>query len=168
MGLFWVVSLSAHFDEFVVGLDGFVAVHGADPFSFGEWVWFFFGFGVGGRCDAASGGEALSEGVEAEELVGAGGWGVSGGGAGELSCGLAGGEGEVQVGLVADGGHDGFEGGAEGGSAEPFSEAGRGGPELGWRAGGVGAEGSEKKSLGACGAVDVRHKILLLLDLDEI
>jgi hypothetical protein len=103
--------LSFAFHESVVGFDGFVAVHGADPFSFGELFFGFFGLGggvgVAGGCEAARGGKALAEVVEAEELVGVGGfggWGVGGWGCGELSCGLAGGEGEVEVGLVADGG----------------------------------------------------------------
>ena len=57
-----------------------------------------------------------------EELVGAGGFrrrGVSGRRHGELLRGLAGGESEVEVGLIADGAKDAFESGAEGGSARP-------------------------------------------------
>src|SRR6185503_7219347 len=119
-----------------------------DPFSFGLSRG-FVGFCVGGRCEAASGGEALSEVVEAQELVGAhgiGGWGVGRWGCRELARGVAGGEGEVEVGLVADGGHDGLQSGAEGGATEPSAEDGGGGPEVGgWAV--LGAEGTEKSGL---------------------
>jgi hypothetical protein len=75
--------------------------------------------------------------------------------------GVTGGDGEVEVGLVAQGREDGFEGGGEGGPAEPLAEDGGGGPELGGRAVGVGVKGSEKKSLALGGAFDSAHKLLL-------
>ena len=58
----------------------------------------------------------------------------------EGSEGGGGGGGEEEVGLEAEGGLDGVEGGAEAGFAEPAAEDGRGGPVPGVWAGGILAE----------------------------
>jgi hypothetical protein len=86
-----------------------------------------------------------------------------GGVGGEFLGGLGGGEGEVEVGLEAEGLLEGLEGGAEGSSAEPAAEDGGCGPLVGGRAGGVVAEGSEENGLCAGGAFHVSHKCLLFL-----
>jgi len=122
----------------------------------------------GGGGEAGLGGETLAEVGVAEEVEAlfhfVGGEGGAGGGA-EFLDGLAGAEGELEVGLEAEGFAKGVEGGLEGGLAEPAAQDGDGGPVLrGWAGGGF-AEGSEKKSLGAGGSLDVWHNFLLWNEL---
>jgi len=120
----------------------------------------------GGELGVA--GEALAQVCVAEELgerfdvVGVEGCLL---GSAQRLGGAASADGEVELGVEAEGFADGIEGGLDGGLAEPAAEEGDGGPVLGGRAGGGSAEGSEKKSLGAIGSFDVWHKCLLFLEL---
>jgi hypothetical protein len=100
---------------------------------------------------------------EASQVHGGEGWVQSGGG--QLSGGLGGGVGEVEVELKAEDFAEGVEGGAEGWATEPAAENGRSGPSVGRRAGGGFTEGSKKNALGASGAGDGGHKLILLKEL---
>ena len=132
----------------------------ADFLALGE-----FGGGVEVGLVFAGALEALAEVGEAEDFGEAsevfGGESRFQGGGGELSGGLGGGVGEVEVELEAEYFAEGVEGGAEGWAAEPAAENGGSGPSLGGRARGGFAEGAKKNALGACGAGDGGHKLLL-------
>jgi hypothetical protein len=122
----------------------------------------------GGGGEVGLGGEALAEVGVAEKvealfhfLAREGG---AGGGA-EFLDGLTGAEGELEVGLEAEGFAEGVEGVFEGGLAEPAAEDGDGGPVLGGGSGGGFSEGAEKKSLSPGGSLDVWHNFLLWNEL---
>jgi hypothetical protein len=65
--------------------------------------------------------------------------------------------GEVEFGAELEDFSEGDQGPLEGRTAEPAAEDGGGGPLLGGRAGGVLAEGAEKRVHGAGGAFDAWH-----------
>jgi len=122
------VALPGELFEFFGG----EAVFGAD-------VFWGFGFGIGGRIffpgglrwRCWGGLEALAEVGEATEGEGlADEVGGSGEDVNSAEGGVSGG-GEEEVGLEAQGGLDGFEGGEEARLAEPAAEDGGGGPVLG-------------------------------------
>jgi hypothetical protein len=122
----------------------------------------------GGGGEVGVGGEALAEVGVAEEVEALFHFVAREGGAGggaEVLDGLAGAEGELEVGLEAEGFADGVEGGLEGGLAEPAAQDGDGRPILGGWAGGGFAEGAEIKSLSPCGSLDVWHNFILWNEL---
>jgi hypothetical protein len=114
---------------------------------------------VGGEDEVGVfGGEAflgVIESNEIKELAGVlGGEGrIAGQGLGGVGCG----GGDVELGAEAEDFAEAGEGVLKCGAAEPSAEDGDGGPLVGRRAGGVGAEGSEKSGLGVGCSFDAWH-----------